>query len=265
MLRGKALKNVGRRSSRFVWRNHEILRIEAFSDAVFAFAVTLTVVSLEVPLTFHELMESMRGMFGFAICFVFLVLIWYKQYLFFRYFGLRDRTTIILNSILIFVVLFYVYPLKFLFSLLTTGNVVNQDGTEVHRISFVYEVKQLMLVYSAGFAAVYLMLFFLFLHAWNKRTELSLNNVELFNLKTEMFMNIIVSGFGVVVMLTALLLSDEYAGNSWIWFLFIGPVVSVFYSRRFRMLKKKVSDEEMKEHLIAVEKSKKVKHYSAPV
>jgi hypothetical protein len=65
--------------------------------------------------------------------------------------------------------------------------------------------------------------------------------------------------------LTALFLSDEYAGNSWIWFLFIGPVVSVFYSRRYRMLKKKVSDEEMSEHLIAVEKSKTVKHYSAPV
>ena len=45
----------------FRWRGAEIARIEGLSDAVFAFAVTLLVVSLEVPKTFNELAALMRG------------------------------------------------------------------------------------------------------------------------------------------------------------------------------------------------------------
>ena len=44
----------------FHWRGNEIARIEGLSDAVFGFAVTLLVVSLEVPKTFNELSELMR-------------------------------------------------------------------------------------------------------------------------------------------------------------------------------------------------------------
>ena len=45
----------------------EVTRIEALSDAVFGFAITLLVVSLEVPQTFTELLEIMRGFAAFAI------------------------------------------------------------------------------------------------------------------------------------------------------------------------------------------------------
>ena len=40
------------RTGQFRWRGQEITRIEGLSDAVFAFAITLPVVSLEVPKTF---------------------------------------------------------------------------------------------------------------------------------------------------------------------------------------------------------------------
>src|SRR6266403_1270249 len=103
-------------SHKFRWRSHEITRIEGLSDAVFGFAVTLLVVSLEVPKTYAELMQAMRGFGAFAICFTLLIVIWFNQYKFFRRYGLQDNLTVVLNLALLFVVLFYVYPLKFVFS-----------------------------------------------------------------------------------------------------------------------------------------------------
>ena len=43
------------KQDKFRYRGNEIFRIEALSDAVFAFSVSLLAASLEVPQTFHEL------------------------------------------------------------------------------------------------------------------------------------------------------------------------------------------------------------------
>lgn len=117
MIREKVVaRGVGAKPG-FRWRGGEITRIEGFSDAVFAFAVTLLVVSLEVPRTFDELQETMRGFIAFAICFLMLLLVWFWHYTFFRRYGLQGTAITILNGILLFLVLFFVYPLKFLFTL----------------------------------------------------------------------------------------------------------------------------------------------------
>jgi hypothetical protein len=105
----------------FRWRAGDITRLEAFTDAVFALAVTLLVVSLEVPKTFSELLMAMKGFVAFAICFAILVQVWYEHYVFSRRYGRQTLYTVFLNSVLIFVVLFFVYALKFLFSVVVGG------------------------------------------------------------------------------------------------------------------------------------------------
>ena len=117
-----AAQNISARSqetadaTEFRQRSHEVSRIEAFSDVVFGFSLTLLVVSLEVPRTFTDLLADMRGFLPFAVCFAIFALVWWLHHNFFRRYGLDDGITATLNFVLLFVMLFYTYPLKFLFT-----------------------------------------------------------------------------------------------------------------------------------------------------
>ncbi len=62
-------------------------------------------------------LATMRGFLAFAITFAMLFHVWLTQYKFFRRYGLNDNFTIWMTALLLFVVLFYVYPLKFVWTL----------------------------------------------------------------------------------------------------------------------------------------------------
>src|SRR5215470_1805215 len=129
-----------------VHRRRDVSRIEGLSDAVFAFAITLLVVSLEVPKTFHELLVTMRGFPAFAVCFALLFQVWWRQYRFFRGYDLEDGYVIAGTGVLLFVVLFYVYPLKFVWSL-ALAPLQRIDSTDAIAVS---DVPTLFLIYGAG-------------------------------------------------------------------------------------------------------------------
>jgi Endosomal/lysosomal potassium channel TMEM175 len=209
MIREKMVdKDVGRRSD-FRWRSQEISRIEGLSDAVFAFAVTLLVVSLEVPKTFAELAQTMRGFGSFAISFALLFMVWFNQYKFFRRYGLQDNLTVCFNAALLFVVLFYVYPLKFLFSYLVNIGTGGHGEVRLANGNFELMVEgnqmaTLMLIFGVGYVAVFGVFVVLYLHAYRKRLELDLNGLELFDTRNSIQESAINCGIGLLSICIAL-------------------------------------------------------------
>jgi len=153
-------------------RGAAMSRIDAFSDVVFGFALTLLVVSLEVPKTFSELQESLRGFIPFAICFALLLSLWHSHFVFFRRYGLHDQFTILLNSCLLFVVLFYVYPLKFMATAIVAMFGGNRDV--VLRGD---QVGALFIIYGIGWTMVFLMIALLYRHVYKARASLGLDAI----------------------------------------------------------------------------------------
>src|SRR5262252_258574 len=135
-----------------VHKRREVSRVEGFSDAVFAFAITLLVVSLEVPKTFHELIATIRGFPAFAVCFALLFQVWWRHYRFFRNYDLEDAYVIAWTGALLFVVLFYVYPLKFVWSLPFAELQGRRAGVDVITVG---QVPTLFAIYGAGVICVF--------------------------------------------------------------------------------------------------------------
>ncbi len=181
----------------FRYRAREVSRLEAFSDVIFGFALSLIVISLEVPKTYDALMETMRGVLPFAFCFAIFIGIWYEHHAFFKRYALQDNTTIFLNIVLLFVILFYVYPLKFMFTLMAKGIV----GEPV--MLSILQARNLFTIYGVGFTAVNWLLAALFWHALRQREALQLNEVETIDTRESVYNNFLTGVFGLLSILLA--------------------------------------------------------------
>jgi hypothetical protein len=135
---------------------------------------------------------------------------------------------------LLFFVLFYVYPLKFLFSMVFSG------GGQIEA----NEARVLFVIYGAGFAAISLVFALLYVHAWKHREELALNGIERLRTRHTLVDHLAM----VIVGLASATLAWTVPGR-WVpvagWFYFlIGvyyTVAGTIYGNRERVLKEKMA------------------------
>lgn len=192
-------------------------RLDGFSDVVFGFALTLIVVSLEVPKSFEELHHLWAAFLPFGITFLLLMLIWYEHFVFFRRYGVHDAGTVWLNGLLLFVVLFYVYPLKFLF-------LHAFDQSKVHgNLNW----AELVILFSGGQATIYFLIAALYGNAYRQGEKLLLTPVETFLTRTFIWEEVATGAVGMLVCGLALVVPRGYEGQACLAFMLIGAVRTI--------------------------------------
>jgi uncharacterized membrane protein len=210
-----------------VLRGRDVSRLEGFSDAVFGFALTLLVVSLEVPENYADLQRILVGFPAFAVTFTVICWVWYEHYLLFRRYDVEDGFTVILNCVLLFIVVFYAYPMKFMFTRLVTGSLFGLGpGINVGLSEF--EARQLMMVYSGGFAALFATFMLLHWNALRQADLLQLTALESFDARASVRRHAISVTLGTLSVLMAWRLPIEYLAFAGLLFFLMGPAHGLF-------------------------------------
>ncbi|MEN1783829.1 MAG: TMEM175 family protein [Bacteroidota bacterium] len=197
--------------------SHNSSRVQAFSDAVFAFAATLLVFSFDMGSDFAFSRDTVTGFLCFFVGFFVLVGLWWVHYNFFRRTAYLDNGIIALNCVLLFVVLYYVFPLKEL--------IKSWMGTGAYSRS---NLAQLFVSYGLGFTLLFLCLALMYWRAKKGTTEAE-NTVMLHFYSRHFAIFVLVGALSVAL---ALLQVGIQYGLPGITYFLIGPLC-YWHSHRF--------------------------------
>jgi len=160
-------------------RGMDMTRLETFTDAAFAFAVTLLVISVDdVPGSYADFIDALKLIPAFIACFATLMLFWWGHHVWSRCYGLEDGWSMVWSLGLVACVLIYIYPLRVIF-----GAFFADASGGVLPPPFALDASQigtLFVIYGAGWTTLSGLLMVLFLVALQRRDSLALNHRERF-------------------------------------------------------------------------------------
>jgi uncharacterized membrane protein len=197
---------------------HSKSRLEALSDGVFAFAATLMVVNIGATTDFTGLKEQLPTFISFGISFFVMMALWKLHYNFFRRTNYVDNWMITFNTVFLFMILFYIFPLKSLASSIILKT----------RMTIV-ELSELFQLYSLGFTLIFLCLVFMYRHAYKKDTQ-NENALSLLFYKRHFFIFVLVGLFSAIL---AFFKIGIIFGLPGVIYAILGPLC-YFHSKKFQ-------------------------------
>lgn len=168
----------------FRWRGTDVSRLEGFSDAVFAIVLALLFLRAAPPESFTDLTAAMKALVPFALTFAIIAWVWVENWLFWRRYQPRDGWITFLNLVLLFLLLFYAYPLKFLFTLVFVS-FAGPIGSLSHAkmlegFGGATDATRLFTFYGVGYGSIFGTLGLMYWRALRLHADLGLNRVERF-------------------------------------------------------------------------------------
>lgn len=232
----------------FHLRGKEPGRLENFSDAVFALAITLLLISTSPPTNFEQIKRFTLELIPFIMCIALIILIWYEHYQFFSRYGLRNGRVVLLNTLFLVIVLFYVYPLKFLTKLSLFGVAILFDldwlAESLRGMIRGEDVSDLMIIYGIGAASIFLVLTLMYRYAYKSADALQLSSFERFETRMSIRTNLLMAGVPLISVLVAFILKPHWSGgmiSGFCYFLY-SPVMYIHGSRVDRSRKKLLAE-----------------------
>jgi len=210
-------------------------RLETFTDAAFAFAVTMLVIGGgdSIPNDFADMTAAMKQVPAFAASFANILLFWYAHHVWSRRYGLDDLGAALWSFALVFVVLVYIYPLKALYS----GALHSFSGGYLESyfaFNSIDDVRTMFIIFGSAYIALSAVLVMLNRHALSKSQELELNELELYETKSTLrhwVINMIVPALSIGLALTV---SDRWLGLAGFVYGIFGIVLPWHSIRRAR-------------------------------
>ncbi len=190
----------------FRWRGGDVSRLEGLSDAVFALALTMMIVSVGGGTTFSDIYQTFIDIPAYAASFTMLIFLWYCHYNFFRRYGLEDVVTILLNLVLLFLVLFYALPLQFLPMMLWKFILGDQAALEA---MFLIDGEwittalgtpdaSLLIIYSAGYVGIFAVFLLMTARAYALRDQLELDKLEVLLTRGTLLQHVTMVAVGIL-------------------------------------------------------------------
>ena len=221
-------------------RGGQVTRMEAFVDAAFAFALTMLVISVgTIPDSIPKLLDALKGTPAFAACFAQIAIFWYAHMTWSRRYGLDDRGSIVLSLMLVFLVLVFIYPLKYMFASFF-GWITNGLLPMVSNQMTMSDLRTMFVIYGVVFGSMAIVLSLLYVQAWRQRDALELSLDERVATVREIAAGWVMTGVATLSIIVACMLPEQIPrwmtgapGMVYMLMGFTGPVPA-WFGRRMR-------------------------------
>lgn len=223
----------------FRLRGEAMTRIEVFSDAAFAFAITMLVISLSaIPENYGQLIGAFKGIPTFVLSFSTIMGYWLAHRRWSQRFGLDDTVSTFLTLGIVVVILVFVYPLKLIMSYFCNFASGGWLPTEFS-ISSASEMTGLVLAFGVGSLLLAFAFLGLYLRVYAYSEKLRMNPLERLLVREQIAIWCIVSGMTLLSVVVTWLLNPKigYRGGYIIWLV---PILILVVRMRFRKLERRL-------------------------